>query len=398
MVLWPEEEDLYTLMCMRAESGRTAFEREKQNSPINPELCEWPETYFDEAIWFDDWPERLAGQDAGPGPEQGERLAAGRLLGPGDAGRRSAGASFTWRPTWPGGPTPQIVADGVELYRRFRPDVFGIEANQFQDLLGGEFEAEFRRQGVLGARPWPLENRINKLVRIRRLGPYLSTPAVAIQERQSGHAAAGRAAPAVSRRRPRRRSRRRWRWPFAWRPSCWPGRRPATAWATGCRWDDERINDNRRQESPPSSHKDLNHETTIHDGNRRHRYRGTSIRARGPARATTVRSLRRTLGQLRRSATTPFTTATARAGLPRRRRDAGRDAGVVFDQSRSLPKSAASAGSWPPATSSPSTAMRTASATSSAAATPIARWPRQGRQAGDPIRPTCRPCWTISSA
>ena len=31
-----EEEDLYTLMCMRAESGRTAFEREKQNSPVEP--------------------------------------------------------------------------------------------------------------------------------------------------------------------------------------------------------------------------------------------------------------------------------------------------------------------------------------------------------------------------
>ena len=72
-------------------------------------------------------------------------------------------------------PTPQMVAEGVELFCRFRPDVFGIEANQFQDLLAGEFEAEFRRQGVLAARPWPVENRVNKQVRIRRLGPYLSS-------------------------------------------------------------------------------------------------------------------------------------------------------------------------------------------------------------------------------
>ena len=71
-------------------------------------------------------------------------------------------------------PTPQIVADGVELYRKFRPDVFGIEANQFQELLHGQFEAEFRRQGILGGRPLPLENRANKQVRIRRLGPYLA--------------------------------------------------------------------------------------------------------------------------------------------------------------------------------------------------------------------------------
>ncbi|MCA9103043.1 MAG: hypothetical protein KDA63_17925, partial [Planctomycetales bacterium] len=58
-LLWPEEEDLYTLMCMRAEGGHTAFEREKQSSPIDPNRCEWPENYFDDLVWFDDWPETL---------------------------------------------------------------------------------------------------------------------------------------------------------------------------------------------------------------------------------------------------------------------------------------------------------------------------------------------------
>src|SRR5207253_1193444 len=41
-LLWPDEEDLYTLMSMRVEGGRSAFEREKQSSPIDPEQCEWP--------------------------------------------------------------------------------------------------------------------------------------------------------------------------------------------------------------------------------------------------------------------------------------------------------------------------------------------------------------------
>jgi predicted phage terminase large subunit-like protein len=72
-------------------------------------------------------------------------------------------------------PTPQIVADGVELYRRFQPDAFGVETNQFQDLLAAEFETAFRREGILGVQPWKLDNRTNKLVRIRRLGPYLSS-------------------------------------------------------------------------------------------------------------------------------------------------------------------------------------------------------------------------------
>ena len=53
VLLWPEREDLYALMCMRAESGRTSFEREKQCSPLNPEACEWPEAYFESLPWFD---------------------------------------------------------------------------------------------------------------------------------------------------------------------------------------------------------------------------------------------------------------------------------------------------------------------------------------------------------
>jgi predicted phage terminase large subunit-like protein len=174
ILLWPEEENLYTLMCMRAESGRTAFEREKQNSPINPDLCEWPESYFDESIWFDAWPKQLVVKTMALDPSKGSDARRGDfsalvMLGVDRQGLVYLEADLARRPT------PQIVADGVELYRKFQPHVFGIEANQFQDLLAGEFEAEFRRQGLLAARPWPIDNHTNKLVRIRRLGPYLSS-------------------------------------------------------------------------------------------------------------------------------------------------------------------------------------------------------------------------------
>jgi len=173
-VLWPEQEDLYTLMCMRAESGRGAFEREKQNSPIQPELCEWPESCFDETIWFEDWPTELVVKTLALDPSKGSDARRGDysayvLLGVDRHGVLYLEADLARRPT------SQMVADGVELYRRFRPDAFGIEANQFQELLGSEFEAEFQKQGILGARPWLVDNRVNKLVRIRRLGPYLAS-------------------------------------------------------------------------------------------------------------------------------------------------------------------------------------------------------------------------------
>jgi predicted phage terminase large subunit-like protein len=173
-VLWPDEEDLYTLMCMRAEGGHTAFEREKQNSPINPELCEWPESCFDETIWFDQWPSELAVKTLALDPSKGSDSRRGDYsalvkLGVDRQGIMYLEADLARRPA------TQIVADGVEHYRQFRPDAFGVEANQFQELLGAQFESEFQRQGLLGVRPWLVDNRVNKLVRIRRLGPYLAT-------------------------------------------------------------------------------------------------------------------------------------------------------------------------------------------------------------------------------
>ena len=173
-VLWPEEESLYSLMSLRAEGGRATFEREKQNSPIDPTLCEWTDAHFDEQIWFDDWPDNLAVRTIAIDPSKGADSRRGDysaivMLGIGNDGLLYVEADLARRPT------TQIVAEGVAWYRRFKPDAIGIEANQFQNLLGAQFESELAAQGVLGASPWLIDNRINKLVRIRRLGPYLDT-------------------------------------------------------------------------------------------------------------------------------------------------------------------------------------------------------------------------------
>jgi hypothetical protein len=176
VLLWPEYEDLYTLMCMKVESGRTAFEREKQNSPIDPELCEWPEAYFDDAVWFDTWPqkEKLIVKTLALDPSKGADSRRGDYsalvaLGVDRQGIIYVEADLARRST------PDVVAHGVEWFRRFGPDVFAVEANQFQNLLAVQFESEFRRQGLLAARPSPIENLAPKQVRIRRLGAYLST-------------------------------------------------------------------------------------------------------------------------------------------------------------------------------------------------------------------------------
>src|SRR5262249_55059792 len=83
-------------------------------------------------------------------------------------------------------PSPQMISDGVELCRRFRPHVFGLEANQFQELLGPSFAAEFNRQGMIGIAPCSIDNHTGKLVRIRRLGPLLASRRLRFKSRSPG--------------------------------------------------------------------------------------------------------------------------------------------------------------------------------------------------------------------
>jgi predicted phage terminase large subunit-like protein len=173
VVLWPEVENLYTLMQMRVESGRTAFEREKQGSPADPERCEWPDMYFAEHVWFDHWPSELVVRVIALDPSKGRDArrsdySAYVLVGIDRNGVIYVEADMARRPT------PQMVADGAELCRRFRPDAFGVEANQFQELLCNELASEFARQDVTYITPAAIHNHIGKLVRIRRIGPYLS--------------------------------------------------------------------------------------------------------------------------------------------------------------------------------------------------------------------------------
>lgn len=69
-------------------------------------------------------------------------------------------------------PTPRIVAEGLELARGFQPHGIGIEANVFQELLADEFVRQAMALGVSWP-VFPIENMIDKTIRIRRIGPYL---------------------------------------------------------------------------------------------------------------------------------------------------------------------------------------------------------------------------------
>ncbi|HOA51682.1 MAG: hypothetical protein WBH86_00525 [Thermogutta sp.] len=173
VVLWPEREDLYTLMCLRAEIGWAAFAREKQNAPVSPELCEWPDEYFNEEIWYETTPRNLKLRVAVLDPSKGTDAKRGDysalvFLGVDAQGQMYVDADLARRPI------AQMVTDAAEWCLRWRVQAFGVEANQFQELLAEPLEAEFRRRGLMGFSPWLIRNHVNKLVRIRRLGPLLA--------------------------------------------------------------------------------------------------------------------------------------------------------------------------------------------------------------------------------
>jgi predicted phage terminase large subunit-like protein len=67
-----------------------------------------------------------------------------------------------------------VIADtAVEIQRRPQPDWFGVETNQFQQLLAVDIRGHCEECKVL-IPLYTMQNQVNKLVRIRRLTPYLS--------------------------------------------------------------------------------------------------------------------------------------------------------------------------------------------------------------------------------
>lgn len=71
-------------------------------------------------------------------------------------------------------PIDRMIDEGVEHYRLFQPDAFGLEANAWQDLLAQPFSDAFRRAGMIAPPLKLITNRVDKNVRIRRLGEWLS--------------------------------------------------------------------------------------------------------------------------------------------------------------------------------------------------------------------------------
>lgn len=185
-VLWPERENLYDLMYLRATEGKTAFESEKQNNPVDPSKCEWEQELFEgEEIWFDEWPKDLVCTTMALDPSKGKRDKPGDyqaivMLGIDKNGTLFVDADMKRRSI------QGMVQQFIGLSRVFRADVAVVEDHQFQELLVPECENEAVAQQILV----PIEGigtgSVPKEMRIRRLSPYISRRRIRFKRRSPG--------------------------------------------------------------------------------------------------------------------------------------------------------------------------------------------------------------------
>ena len=233
ILLWPEEEDLYTLMCMRIEGGRTAFEREKQNSPINPDLCEWPESYFDETIWFETWPANLMVKTMALDPSKGSDSRHGDFSALVMLGMDRQGMLYVEADQ-----ATSDAADGGrrrERFRQFQPDLFEWRATSFKTFWPASSRRSFAGRAFWA--PGPRRSRTTRpsrsafagWVRTSRRGGCDSRPPVLARGFWSSSFRSSPSATTTTAPTP-------WKWRCVWRPSCCTAARSRTGWGIGCRW------------------------------------------------------------------------------------------------------------------------------------------------------------------
>jgi hypothetical protein len=184
--MWPERHPLGSLLARKAASLTDWFSLYQQH-PRAEGAFEWPDELFGgPGFWFDRWPDRCAIKAMALDPSKGSesrssdyqacivygRTADGTEWVEADMGKRPMVALRAPDGTALG---EGMVERCLELYALHAPEGLAVETNVFQQLLLIPFRhlaPQYKVDGQL--RLYQIDNRVNKNVRIRRLGDPLS--------------------------------------------------------------------------------------------------------------------------------------------------------------------------------------------------------------------------------
>jgi len=178
-VLWPERESYYDLMVMRETEGLRSFQSEKQNEPIDPQLCIFKEEDF---VFWDDQYQDLQHLIQSIGPRAGFYGACDPSMAKNKKGDYTAIVillkDFRAEINYvivadishlsPSGAIEKIT----EYARMYSFRQFAIEINNFQQLMVDDLKRRIiAYEGRLIVHE--ITNRSNKQSRIASLEPYV---------------------------------------------------------------------------------------------------------------------------------------------------------------------------------------------------------------------------------
>jgi predicted phage terminase large subunit-like protein len=169
--LWPDVFTQQRLESIKASHSNYYWSAMYQQNPQAEGSAEWPDSFFGPSIWFNEWPDRwickVVALDPSKGTDSkfGDYSAFAKIMVAG--GKVYVDADLAIRHT-------SVITDtAVEIQKTFQPDWFGIEVNQFQQLLAEDIELRAQERSIVMPL-YTLDNRVKKEVRIRRLTPLLS--------------------------------------------------------------------------------------------------------------------------------------------------------------------------------------------------------------------------------
>ena len=139
--LWPEMWPVDKLQAIRKSTSSYYWNAIYQQRPIAEGTAEWPESYFDSGVWFEEWPRRWQCRVSACDPSKGKDAKVsdysalvdvmvgddGVLYVDADLERRNVGL---------------IVSALREHARVFNPDGIAIETNGFQQCLADEVQRQ----------------------------------------------------------------------------------------------------------------------------------------------------------------------------------------------------------------------------------------------------------------
>ena len=183
--LWPELISAEELRELQQADPR-GFAALYQQQPTEAGGVEWPPEYFGPWLWApsNEWPKRedFAALVMAIDPSRGREDAASDYAAIVLAGLHQQNelvyvdADLAVRP-------PTATLDrALDLWDQLRPDFVAIEVNQFQLLFAQEFERRAKAGFSVRLPLVYISNYLPKLLRIRRLGPWLAAKEIRFAE------------------------------------------------------------------------------------------------------------------------------------------------------------------------------------------------------------------------